>query len=232
MSEYSAIFFDLDGTLRASLPEGFEAFVEYAGRVGLALDDAQVKAVEREAHHYWASPLPDEHMARYDGREFWVNYNTHLLTAIGIRDCDDCAHRIQDFFEDYDPEDVVFGDARTVLRTLKSSGYLLALVSNRSEDLAPLAERYGLAEFFSFTLWASAVKSFKPDPVIFRTALQMAGSPDPSRVLYVGDNYFADVVGARNVGMDAVLIDPRNVFEGMYDKRVRRLRDVLNHIRH
>ena len=115
---------------------------------------------------------------------------------------------------------------------MKSSGHLLALVSNRSEDLAPLAERYGLAEFFDFTLWAGAVKSFKPDPVIFRTALQMAGAPDPARVLYVGDNYFADVVGARTVGMDAVLIDPRNVFEGMYDKRVRRLRDVLNHIRH
>jgi phosphoglycolate phosphatase-like HAD superfamily hydrolase len=40
--QYRAILFDLDGTLRANQPEGFEAFIEYAGRVGLALSDSQI----------------------------------------------------------------------------------------------------------------------------------------------------------------------------------------------
>lgn len=230
MPKYSAIFFDLDGTLRASLPEGFEAFIEYAGRVGIALTDAQIAACEREAHRYWASSLVDVDMARFDRREFWVNYNQRLLTAIGVQDCPDCAHRIQDLFEHYDPEDIVFGDARTVLKTLHQAGYTLGLVSNRDTDLAPIIERYGFQEFFHFTLWATLAGSFKPDRVIFEKALALAGGLAPHTVLYVGDNYFADVVGAQGVGMDVVLIDPRNVFAGMYDKRVRRLRDVLHYV--
>ncbi|MCX6018532.1 MAG: HAD family hydrolase [Chloroflexi bacterium] len=232
MPKYSAIFFDLDGTLRASQPEGFEAFIEYAGRVGIALTAAQIAACEREAHRYWASTLVDTDMARFDKREFWVNYNHTLLTRIGVHDCPNCAHRIQDMFEHYDPEDIIFGDARHVLKTLHRAGYVLGLVSNRDTDLQPIAEKYGFDEFFHFTLYAGLVKSFKPDPVIFKKALELAGSLDAQRVLYVGDNYFADVVGARGVGMDALLIDPRNVFEEMYDQRVRRLRDVLLHIEH
>ena len=49
---YKAILFDLDGTLRANQPEGFEAFVIYAGQVGLTLSEEQIKICEREAHRY------------------------------------------------------------------------------------------------------------------------------------------------------------------------------------
>ena len=232
MPKYSAIFFDLDGTLRASQPEGFEAFIEYAGRVGIALTEAQIAACEREAHCYWASPRVDTDMARFDKREFWVHYNHTLLTAIGVHDCPDCAHRIQDLFDHYDPEDIVFGDARSVLKKLHRAGYTLGLVSNRDTDLGPIVEKYGFEDFFHFTLWASLVDSFKPDRVIFEKALERAGGLPAHQVLYIGDNYFADVVGAQGVGMDVILIDPRNVFAELYDKRVRRLRDILQFIEH
>jgi len=125
---------------------------------------------------------------------------------------------------------MVFGDARDVLKTLHRSGMMLGLVSNRDTDLAPIVEKYGFQEFFHFKLWATNANSFKPDRVIFEKALELAGGLAPHTVLYVGDNYFADVVGAQGVGMDVVLIDPRNVFSGMYDKRVRRLRDVLHYV--
>jgi HAD superfamily hydrolase (TIGR01549 family) len=230
MTEYSAIFFDLDGTLRASMPEGFEAFVEFAGRVGVALTSQQVAACEREAHRYWSSARVDADMARFDGRAFWVHYNGVLLQALGVVDCDGCAARIQDLFDHYDPIDVLFGDARYVLKTLRAAGYTLALVSNRDDDLGPIVEKYGLAEFFDALLWGGLAKSYKPDAGIFKQALALCGLTDPKRVLYIGDNYFADVVGATQVGMDALLIDPRGVYAGMYEKRVRQLRDVLGYV--
>jgi hypothetical protein len=34
------------------IPEGFEAFVIYAGQVGLTLSEEQIKICEREAHRY------------------------------------------------------------------------------------------------------------------------------------------------------------------------------------
>ena len=227
MKKYKAVLFDLDGTLRTSQPEGFEAFVEYASRVGLALTKDQIYCVEREAHRYWSGTRADEDMAHYDQREFWVNYNRLLLHAIGIKDQDDSAHQINDLFDEYDPIDVIFADSRVVLKTLKAEGYTVGLVSNREEDLAPLVEKYGLTEFFDFTLSAGQAGCYKPAPGIFEKALIMAGNIAAPDAVYVGDNYFADVVGARNVGMHVVLVDPRNIFADHYNYRVRHLRDVL-----
>ena len=34
----------------------------------------------------------------------------------------------------------------------------------------------------------------------------------PKETLYIGDNYFADVVGARNAGLAPLLYDPRGIF--------------------
>ncbi len=46
----------------------------------------------------------------------------------------------------------------------------------------------------------------KPDRKIFEHALTAMGI-EPQAALMVGDNYYDDVVGARSVGMDAVLIN-------------------------
>ncbi|MCW1969891.1 MAG: HAD family hydrolase [Anaerolineae bacterium] len=232
MSKYKAILFDLDGTLRANLPEGFEVFVEYAALVGIQLNDEQMRAVEREAHRYWANAVQvDNDLMRYDKREFWVNYNRNLLTAVGAPPCDNCEAHIQDLFDThYDPQDVLFADTFTVLEKLRSDGFTLGLVTNRTGEVDTYATKLRIREYFHFTLTGGQANSYKPNPAIFHQALRMAGNIPPEQTLYIGDNYFADVCGARGVGMDAVLIDPRNCFVGMHPNRVRHLRDVLKYI--
>ena len=228
----TTILFDLDGTLRANEPEGFEAFIDYAGRSGLVLTPEQIVLCERAVHRYWADGAPvANHLARFDERGFWVNYNQVLLDAMGVEDYGDRAHRIQDCFEDYRPVDVLFPETPEVLRSLKEEGYVLGLVSNRDSDLGPLVNQYGIAEYFTFTLSGGQAKSFKPDARIFRLALEMAGHPLVSQTLYVGDNYYADALGAQSVGIEALLIDPRDIFKDLYDKRVKQLNEVLEFIR-
>jgi putative hydrolase of the HAD superfamily len=51
----------------------------------------------------------------------------------------------------------------------------------------------------------------EPDPEIFRQALKLANS-SPGQAVYVGDNYYADVVGARRAGIRPILLDPHDVF--------------------
>lgn len=226
---YKAILFDLDGTLRANQPEGFEAFVTYARQIGLTLSEEQAKICEREAHRYWASDRVDADMARYDQRGFWVNYNQILLNAMNVAHlCEDCAERIQDLFENYNPQDVVFPDTQPVLRALRAAGYTLGLISNREEPLDDCAAHYGISEFFHFTLSAGQAGCYKPDPRIFYQALALAGDIAPAQAVYIGDNYFADVIGALNVGIDAILVDPRDVFARYYPVRVKRLSEVLD----
>ena len=58
----------------------------------------------------------------------------------------------------------------------------------------------------------------KPDPRVFHLGLQEAGAA-AAEAVYVGDSYFVDVLGAREVGMDAVLFDPGRLW-GPRDCRV------------
>lgn len=95
-----------------------------------------------------------------------------------------------------------------MLETLKGQGYRLGIVSNWSWNLRDRVAQVGLDTYFE-VVWASAYAGCnKPHPDIFYQALaRMDSPPIPDRTLYVGDSYRHDVVGARNAGLNPVLID-------------------------
>jgi putative hydrolase of the HAD superfamily len=93
-----------------------------------------------------------------------------------------------------------------VLGSLRDRGFRLGIVSNWSWNLRERVAQAELTGFFEL-VWASAYAGCnKPHPLIFRQALeQMHLSPE--QVLYVGDSYEHDVVGARNAGIEVALLD-------------------------
>ena len=113
--------------------------------------------------------------------------------------------------ENHKPHVWVPEEARTLLALLKEAGYILGVVSNREERYEKQIEEMGIGEYFRFTLAGGEVNSFKPDAGIFQTALERSGTPAPE-TMYVGDNYFADVVGSRRAGLRPVLYDPIGLF--------------------
>jgi putative hydrolase of the HAD superfamily len=90
-----------------------------------------------------------------------------------------------------------------VLTTLKSSGLVLGSVTNGNSDIRKIPI---LNELFSFGLRAEDCGAAKPDPRPFILGAQACGFSE-AEVLYVGDDYFGDVVGASNVGMHAVWVN-------------------------
>jgi putative hydrolase of the HAD superfamily len=72
--------------------------------------------------------------------------------------------------------------------------------------LAVLLERVGLAAHFEVVLDSQLEGVQKPDPEIFRRALERMGIA-AGRALYAGDIPEIDVLGARAAGMSGVLID-------------------------
>ncbi|MFB0536659.1 MAG: HAD family hydrolase [Anaerolineae bacterium] len=99
-----------------------------------------------------------------------------------------------------------FPDVRPTLRSLREWGKTLAVVSNWDPALPTLLAELGLAEFFAFILPSAEIGVEKPDGRIFRLALQRLGLR-PQEVVHVGDQYEADVVGARAVGITPILLD-------------------------
>ena len=97
-----------------------------------------------------------------------------------------------------------------VLATL-AADHRLAILSNW--PLAATVDRYAEAAGWLPHLTAIVVSQrvgrIKPHPAIFATALAALGGPAPERVLHVGDDWAADVVGAKVVGWRAAYLDAR-----------------------
>jgi HAD superfamily hydrolase (TIGR01509 family) len=90
-----------------------------------------------------------------------------------------------------------------LLEALRARGLKLGLVSNAFDppdllhrDLAQL----GIAERLDVALFSSEVGRRKPDPEIFRRALDALGV-DPPDALFVGDTLASDIAGAAALGM-------------------------------
>ena len=216
-NDIKAIFFDLDGTLRHSVPSGGEVFTDYVITLGLHVnEEARLRALRWE-HFYWASSedLRNDLLAHSpDTENFWIEYSRRRLIALGASEswAVEVAPRISKHMgEVYKPESIVHPDVRRSLPQLKESGYLLAVISNRDKPFQELLDDHGIGEFFDFSMAAGEVNVWKPEPGIFEHGLRRTNL-SAREVIYVGDNYYADVVGARAAGLQPVLYDPLGIF--------------------
>jgi len=212
-----AIFFDLDGTLRHSVPSGGDVFTDYVITLGLQVDREMRLRAMRWEHLYWASSadLRDDLLAHSgDTENFWIEYSRRRLIALGaspewaVEFAPQASKHMGEF---YKPESIVPEDVRRVLPQLKQAGYLLAVISNRDKPFQDLLQEHGLGEFFDFSLAAGEVNVYKPEPGVFEHALRRVDL-SAKEAIYVGDNYYADVIGARRAGMRPVLYDPLGIF--------------------
>jgi len=212
-----AIFYDLDGTLRMNQPNGWQAFIEFANELGLSTTQEDYLRVARWEHYYFAqsSELIADRIAFPDGDSFWHNFGYRQLILLGAspQEAEDLSPKIFQLMNDrYRPADIVPNDLFETLQTLKERGFILGVFSNRSESFAEYLEEIGLSDFFSLAIDAGQAGVYKPNAGAFHFLLEKAGIPAQDAI-YIGDNYFADVVGARGAGLTPVLLDVNGVFE-------------------
>ena len=212
-----AIFYDLDGTLRMNEPKGWQVFSEYAAQLGMRVTPADVMRAARWEHYYFAqsSELHTDEAAFPERAAFYTNYSYRQLLVLGAdqRQAAELAPRVQALMlEAYRPLDVIPADLLETLMVLQARGYLLGVLSNRREAYVDYLTALGLSEYFNLVLAAGEAGCYKPDPDVFVYMLAKAGvSAEES--IYVGDNYYADVVGARAAGLSPVLLDIHGLFD-------------------
>jgi FMN phosphatase YigB (HAD superfamily) len=216
-NDIKAIFFDLDGTLRHSVPSGGEVFTDYVVSLGLKVnEESRLRAIRWE-HLYWASSvdLRNDLLAHsIETEDFWIEYSRRRLIALGASAewAAEFAPQISIHMgQVYKPDSIIPEDVRRMLPQLKESGYILGVISNRDKPFQDVLDDHGIGEFFDFSLAAGEVNVFKPDPGVFVHGLQRVNL-SAHEVIYVGDNYYADVVGARAAGLQPILYDPLGIF--------------------
>jgi putative hydrolase of the HAD superfamily len=212
-----AVFFDLDGTLRHNLPSGGEFFADYIIQLGLPVTNEDRLRGFRWENFYWANSLDlkaDKQTYADENGDFWRHYGQRQLIAFGATNAQaaDLVPKVTQYMEEfYRPRSVVPEDVKHLLPRLMEAGYKMAVISNREKPFQEEVEALGLAPFFTFTLAGGEVNAWKPEPDIFFHACRRL-EVTPAESVYVGDNYFADVIGSRSAGLQPVLYDPRGIF--------------------
>jgi HAD superfamily hydrolase (TIGR01549 family) len=86
-----------------------------------------------------------------------------------------------------------------------SHSYKLGVVSNYPDGdaIRTSLRRLGLVEFFEKIVVSADVGHVKPHPLPFRTCLDALGVA-PEQTLFVGDNWLADIQGAKRLGMQVI----------------------------
>ena len=106
-------------------------------------------------------------------------------------------------------EFTAYPDAAPALEALRAGGRRLAIVSNWDCSLGDWLEPAGLTGLVDCVVTSAVTGAAKPDPVIFRTALELLGATQADAV-HVGDSLDKDIEGARAAGIRAILIERGN----------------------
>jgi len=122
---------------------------------------------------------------------------------------------------EYVPPEVI-----PALERLAATGIPLAIGSNANGIIHRVFERSGLRRYFSVICDSQVEGVEKPDRRFFEILVARAGGR-PETTLHVGDLFHVDVVGARSAGLQAMLLDPHDLYVGYDVNRVKSLSDVV-----
>jgi putative hydrolase of the HAD superfamily len=100
----------------------------------------------------------------------------------------------------------VFDDAPGALREARSREWRVVVVSNWDASLSEVLARLGLGPLLDEVVTSAGAGASKPDPAIFRYALELAACR-PAAAVHVGDSLDGDVGGARAAGIEPVWLN-------------------------
>ena len=137
-----------------------------------------------------------------------------LLSALTIEPTPDLVGAVRALEERELTNDIhLYADSLPAVQALREHGVRTALVSNCSHNTRAVVERLGLEAAFDAVILSFEVGAQKPEPEIYRLALERLGITKPSRAVFVDDQ--ADYCdGAAAIGMQTrLMLRPREPVE-------------------
>lgn len=195
------MLFDWCGTL-VEYPTTGDRFRRVLERMGRPHDDTSV--VDLVAAYQRARRRP---MAIESDRRCDLSVENHRETKLLI--CDTAGFdrefsvELEQSFADFDTYPT-YPETVDVIRALAAGGVRIAIVSDFHVDLRPHLDSLGLSELISGFALSCEIGVTKPDPSMFRAALEMVDVA-PDRCLMVGDNPAPDT-GAAALGIATLIL--------------------------
>jgi putative hydrolase of the HAD superfamily len=204
MRKYRHLFFDLDGTLwdihgnaRITLAQMFQQF---------------------ELHHLSFENFHEVYL--HHNERVWAMYRQgtmtkeELRTARFSRSFDDLGYAYsaqwmeqfaQAFVDQCPRQPHLIPGALELLQYLEGK-YSMHIITNGFKEIQGIKmEGSGLSPFFIHNINSEDVGVRKPNPLIFEYALKLTGAVKEESLM-IGDDWDADILGARNFGMDQAFL--------------------------
>lgn len=206
------IFFDAGNTL---IRMNYPVIAAALGEQGVPVTQEQIQQSEWRARvrldrEVLRRSAPHALVASTEDQSVAARYFRYLLDELGVTD-PATIERIAKWRDRYNlpvglwnaPEPA----AEAALELVRAAGVRAAVISNSNGSVRSILADLGLTRWLEFVIDSQEVGVEKPDPEIFRLALERS-AVRAEEAAYIGDLYSVDVLGARAAGMRAILLDP------------------------
>ena len=193
---YDAVIFDLYGTLIDYLPEEDYQRSHYA--------IAAVFQLPAETYwRVWRETIHARDTGQYGGLEQDFR---HVCEAL---DCEPTEDQLREAFrirlEVIRRNLMPRTGAIETLTQLRAAGYRVGLVSDCASEIPMLWDESAFVPLIEARVFSVEMHAIKPEPRNYLLVCEQLGVV-PERCLYIGDGSSTELTGARNVGMDPILI--------------------------
>ena len=198
------VFFDVGGTLVRRNGDEVRQVCELLAHLDLAGTPTEVgAALAAMAHAYHVGVYAPVSAAGERG--LWRALATVLLSRLPSGD-PALVGRLAEALGRYTPWYEPIPDTAAMLAELRARGLRVGIISNWLPSLERFLREVGLGSF-EVLACSGPLGLTKPDPAIFRWAVDRAGVP-ADEAWYVGNDPNLDYAAARAAGLHAVLWDP------------------------
>jgi putative hydrolase of the HAD superfamily len=201
------IVFDAVGTLITPSPSVAEAYHRVGAEFGSRLDVAEVGRRFREFFVLSETAcFPPERYGRTsepEERERWRWIVEHVFDDVGGT----CYERLWDHFASPGAWRL-FDDVPATIERLTADGYRLAMASNFDARLHGLCDTMSVLQEIAPRLVSSEVGYRKPAAPFYEAVIAACDVAADS-ILMVGDDWEADIVAAKQAGLQAQWLDRR-----------------------
>jgi putative hydrolase of the HAD superfamily len=202
------VFLDVGDTLIRAHPSWAGVYRQGLLESGIDLSEKDLERAllqETQQGGWWTIEDPFEPTEENSWQRI-IEFDAAVLRRTGHEDLPDSVFRkIEDAFARRSAW-YVYPDVMPALDALRDNNIRLCVISNFVWGGPELFHDLALAAHFEQLVVSARVGFQKPNPGIFKVALERM-KVDPAKAWHVGDSYRADVVGARRVGINGLLID-------------------------
>lgn len=146
------------------------------------------------------------------------------FSAVGYQVEEAMIYKLSDDYITYLPMfNYLFENTFEILNYLNLN-YNLHIITNGFDEVQhKKLTKSNINKYFKTVTNSEMAGVKKPNPKIFKYALQLANSKS-SQSIMVGDSYEADILGAKNIGMEVVFFDIHNT---IIDGDIKRINNLI-----